>query len=85
MKTLLLAEACNPEWTSVPLVGFNTVNALSQSEDLDAVLVTHIRNRDALQKHEISKRIEVAYIDNEWIAKPLYRIGRLLRGGGSPG
>ncbi len=85
MKILLLAEACNPEWTSVPLVGFNTVQALSERRDLDIVLATHIRNREALQRREISNRIEIAYINNEWLAKPLYHMGRMLRGGGSLG
>lgn len=85
MKTLLLAEACNPEWTSVPLVGFNLLHALSRREDLNVVLATHVRNREALERHEISSRIEIAYIDNEWIARPLYQLGRLLRGGQSLG
>lgn len=85
MKTLLLAEACNPEWTSVPLVGFNLVHALSHRSDLNIALATHVRNRQALERHEISKRIEIVYINNEWIAKPLYQLGRLLRGGQSLG
>ncbi len=85
MKALLLAEACNPEWTSVPLVGFNMAQALSGRDDLDVVLVTHIRNREALQRHSLSQKIEIQYVDNEWIAGPLYKFGKLLRGGGSLG
>jgi phosphatidylinositol alpha-1,6-mannosyltransferase len=85
MKILLLAEACNPEWTSVPLVGFNFVNALSQRSDLRITLATHIRNRPALEQKGLASRIEILWIDNEWIAKPLYRMGTLLRGGSSLG
>lgn len=85
MKALLLAEACNPEWTSVPLVGFNMVQAMAGRDDLKVVLVTHVRNREALQRHSLSEQIEICYIDNEWIAKPLYNVGRLLRGGHSLG
>lgn len=85
MKALLLAESCNPVWTSVPLVGFNMVQALAARDDLDVVLVTHVRNREALQQHPLSQQIEIVYIDNEWIAKPLYNVGKLLRGGHSLG
>jgi glycosyltransferase involved in cell wall biosynthesis len=85
MKILLLAEACNPEWTSVPLVGFNLVNALSQRSDLHITLATHIRNRPALERDGLASRMEIVWIDNEWIAKPFYRMGKLLRGGSSLG
>lgn len=85
MKALLLAEACNPEWTSVPLVGFNMVQALANRQDVDVVLVTHVRNRHALTRHPISRQIEICYIDNEWIAGPLYKLGKVLRGGQSLG
>lgn len=85
MKIVLLAEACNPDWTSVPLVGFNVVNALSQRSDLHITLATHIRNRPALERQGLANRIEILWIDNEWITKPLYRMGRLLRGGSSLG
>ena len=85
VKALLLAEACNPEWTSVPLVGFNMAQALAGRDDLDVALVTHIRNREALHRHSLSQQIEIQYIDNEWIAGPLYKFGKLLRGGWSLG
>lgn len=85
MKALLLAEACNPEWTSVPLVGFNMVQALANRNDLDVVLVTHVRNQEALERHALSQQIEICYINNEWIAAPLYQAGKLLRGGQSLG
>lgn len=85
MRVLVVAEACNPEWTSVPLVGFNVANSLAALPDVDVTLVTHVRNQDALQRHELSSRVEIIYINNEWIAKPLYHLGKLLRGGASLG
>lgn len=85
MRVLVVAEACNPEWTSVPLVGFNMANSLAALSDVDVTLVTHVRNRNALQRNELSNRVEIVYINNEWIAKPLYHLGKVLRGGASLG
>ena len=85
MKVLLLAEACNPEWTSVPLVGYNMARALSDRDDLEVTLVSHVRNRDALLRDPIADRAQLEFINNEWLAKPLFTMGKMLRGGGSLG
>ena len=85
MRVLLTAEACNPEWTSVPLVGFNVANSLAALPDIDVTIATHIRNRPALERNELSDKVEIVYIDNEWIARPLYNFGKFLRGGSSLG
>lgn len=81
MRVLLLAEACNPEWTSVPLVGWSWARALAERVDLE--LVTHVRNRRALER--AAPPFAVHFVDNEWIAAPLYRLGRWVRGGGGAG
>jgi len=80
---LLIAEACNPTWTSVPLVGFNFARALAGRDDLEVTLVSQVRNRAALAADPISSRVSVHFIDNEWIARPFYLFSRLLRGGGA--
>ena len=85
MRVLLLAEACNPDWTSVPLVGFNMAAALAARPGLDLTLVTNARNRAALEAHPISRRVSIEFIDTEWISGPAYRLGTLLRGGRSLG
>lgn len=75
IRVLLIAEACNPEWTSVPLVGYNLYRALR--DVVDVTLVTQIRNRPALLRHvEPSERIE--FIDSELMAAPFHRLGRVL-------
>src|SRR5947209_460569 len=81
IRVLLIAEACNPTWTSVPLVGYNFARALARRDDLRITLVTHIRNRDGLASSDLGKFAEIEFIDNEWIASPVYRFARLLRGG----
>ena len=84
-RVLLMAEACNPEWTSVPLVGYNFARALAENPHLDVTLVSHVRNQEALQRDAIASAARLVFINNEWIAKPLYTLGRLLRGGKSLG
>jgi len=81
IRVLLIAEACNPTWTSVPLVGYNFARALAARPDLRITLVTHVRNRDGINTSDLGRLAEVAYIDNEFIARPVYRLARLLRGG----
>jgi hypothetical protein len=48
MRALLIAEACNPEWVSVPLEGWSHSRAIASI--VDAHLVTQVRNRDAIQR-----------------------------------
>jgi len=85
LRVLLIAEACNPEWTSVPLVGYNVAKALARREELQITLATHPRNRAALDRDSLSDEIEIIYPDNEYIAAGLHRIAQLLRGGKGKG
>ncbi|MBF2015724.1 MAG: glycosyltransferase family 4 protein [Rivularia sp. T60_A2020_040] len=48
LKVLLIIEQCNPEWSSVPLEGYKYYQEISQL--VDATLVTHERNEQALSK-----------------------------------
>ena len=81
IRVLLIAEACNPEWSSVPLVGFSIAKALAARDDLDVTLVSQVRNREALLKDPLSQAIPIHFIDNEWFGRPLYRLSQFLRGG----
>jgi glycosyltransferase involved in cell wall biosynthesis len=48
IKVLLIIEQCNPEWASVPLVGYRFYEGISQLTE--TTLVTHVRNKNALDK-----------------------------------
>ena len=80
-RVLVIAEACNPQWTSVPLVGYNMTRALAARADLKLTVVTHVRNRPALSGDPLGCLADVHFLDTEWIAKPLHRLSRWLRGG----
>lgn len=76
-RVLLLADDCNPEWPSLPVVGYKYARALAQVARV--TLATHVRNRANIEA--AGDRLDVAYMDNEYIAAPLHRISRRLRGG----
>ena len=81
LRILLIAEACNPTWTSVPLVAYSLARALAARGDLTVTLVTHLRNRKALESDPIARDVNLQFIDNEFVARPFFRIGEWLRGG----
>jgi hypothetical protein len=77
-RVLMLADDCNPEWPSLPVVGYKYARALA--EVTDATIVTHIRNRENIEKaNEITDK--VTNVDNEWIARPMGKLSTFLRGG----
>lgn len=78
MRALVLADSCNPEWPSLPIVGYKAAIALG--EVCDVTLATHVRNRENIEKHGKGK-CEVVYLDNEYIAKPMYKASTIIRGG----
>ncbi|MGB6302012.1 MAG: hypothetical protein WBF90_38380, partial [Rivularia sp. (in: cyanobacteria)] len=78
MKVLLIVEQCNPEMVSVPLVGYCFYEQISQL--VDTTLVTHERNRTALEKvypeRDIQYIAESDFIENYFkIAAWLSRLG----------
>lgn len=74
---LVLAEACNPDWASVPLIGWRGTESLSRVAGVH--LVTQIRNRDAIEAR--SPTFPRTYVDTEDLAGPLYKLALRLRGG----
>ena len=79
---LLIAEAANPEWVSVPLLGWSHAEALARLHEVH--LVTQVRNRDAILNAGSAARA-VHFINSEAVAKFTYKIGQALRGGAGKG
>ncbi|MEM7066422.1 MAG: glycosyltransferase family 4 protein [Cyanobacteria bacterium P01_B01_bin.77] len=74
LKVLLVIEQCNPEWNSVPLEGYHLYNGISRF--VDTTLVTHMRNKEALEKIHADRSI--VYIDNSDFIKATENIGERL-------
>jgi len=82
MRVLLLANDCNPEWPSLPVVGYNACRGIA--EHVDVVVATHVRNKENITKKGFGKA-QIEYLDNEYIASPMYKAATFLRGGKSVG
>lgn len=78
-RPLLIAEAANPEWASVPLVGWSLARALL--DRTDGHLVTQVRNRGAVLRAGLSEGVDVTFIDSEAVARPLHRLATMLTRG----
>lgn len=77
LKALILADSCNPEWPSLPVVGFKAAMALA--ELVDATVATSVRNRPNIEKVGMGKA-NVVYIDNEYVAKSIHKLSQWVRG-----
>jgi len=82
MRVLLIAEAANPEWTSVPLVGWSHAVALSRITD--AHIVTQVRNKEAFERSGLPAS-SYTCIDSEAVARRMHNVGEKLRGGAGKG
>ena len=76
-KVLLIAESANPEWSSASLIGWSLSGALQKH--VDAHVVTHVRNQEALQRAGWREGREYTAIDPGLIEKPITRFGESVR------
>lgn len=82
INPLIIAEAANPEWTSVPLVGWAHARAIQ--DHIGGHLVTQIRNEPAIQSTGLSEDLYTT-IDSELVARVMWKIGSVLSGGSNKG
>jgi glycosyltransferase involved in cell wall biosynthesis len=78
VKALVLAEACNPRWTSVPLVGWSHYAALARVADVH--LVTQVRNRADILDAGLVEGRDFTAIDSEKVAGKTEKLANVLAG-----
>lgn len=81
LRVLIIAEAANPEWTSVPLLGWSHSVALSKVCDVH--LATQVRNKAAIERFGWIDGKQFTAINSEKLAAPLEKFSRILRGSDS--
>lgn len=77
MRVLLFADQCNPDFSSEPVVAYNTCRSIVDHVE-EATVVTQIRNRTAIEKTGMGKA-NVIYLDTEYIARPLWKLSSFLK------
>lgn len=82
-RVLLIAEACNPEWVSVPLEGWSHAQALRRV--CEAHLVTQVRNRAAIERAGLLHGRDFTAIDSEKVARPVGAFASKFTGGKNKG
>ncbi len=70
LKVLLVIEQCNPDWASVPLEGYRYYQEICKLADV--TLVTHERNRPALEKRKDYQNHNIVYICESGFIKAYY-------------
>ncbi len=78
LRVLVIAESCNPEWESVPLVGWSHYHALT--ELVDTHLITRNWNRPALDRAGLVEGRDYTAYDTDWLVRPVFRLVHRISG-----
>ena len=75
---LVIADSCNPEWESVPLVGWSHYHALTAL--VDTHLITRNWNRPALARAGLVEGRDYTAFDTDWLINPVAKLVRRISG-----
>ena len=75
IRVLAIARLCNPDWVSVPLVGWNHYNSIQSR--FDTHLITHIENKNNILNAGIPAD-KVTFLGSMRVIRTLRQIARLI-------
>jgi glycosyltransferase involved in cell wall biosynthesis len=78
IRALIIADSCNPEWESIPLVGWSHANALRQVADVH--IVTRSWNAGALIRAGLVEDRDFTALNTEALFNPMERLVRRISG-----
>jgi glycosyltransferase involved in cell wall biosynthesis len=84
IRVLLIAETCDPEAVSVPLEGWSHSRAITGLPRVTAHTVTQVRNLEKFRRAGVDAST-YSIIDSEAVARPVFRLEEVLRGGSGKG
>lgn len=76
LRVLLVIEQCNPELSSVPLEGYQFYREISRLADV--TLVTHQRNKRALEKQKDIDHSKIFYTNESRFISMYYRLASII-------
>ncbi len=78
IRVLVIADSCNPEWESIPLVGWSHANALR--EFVEVHIVTRSWNANALIRAGLVEGKDFTALNTEALFNPMERLVRRISG-----
>ncbi len=74
----MIADSCNPEWESIPLVGWSHYEALTNL--VDTHLITRNWNKPALDRIGLVEGRDYTVFDTDWLVNPVARLVERISG-----
>ena len=78
LKVLVIADSCNPEWESIPLVGWSHYHAIAQL--VDTHLVTRNWNNPALGRAGLVQGRDYTALNTDALFNPMQSLVRFISG-----
>jgi glycosyltransferase involved in cell wall biosynthesis len=77
MNVLLLAELCNPNWSSTPFFGYQIARAIASRVER-VTMAVQVRSKGKFTAEDVNVD-ELVFLDSEYVSYPLWRIASFIK------